>query len=159
MAFTVAAIAVAVVGAAVSAYAAYEQGQTQSAIGKYNQKLAKQQAEQKRLESEAAARAQKRKNDALLASQRALLGASGAVSSEGTPLLVQMDAAEQAALDEANVRYAGESAARNLEAEGRLYGYTAKRAERAGYIGAGASLLSGASTAVGIYGRSQRPAA
>ena len=89
-----------------------------------------------------------------MAATRARIGGSGVLPGEGSPLLVQMEQAEQARLDEANIRYAGEVGAQANESEAILQGFVGKRAMRQGYIGAGASLLQGASTALSGYGRS-----
>jgi hypothetical protein len=148
----VAGVVVSVVAAGVSTYAAYEQGQTAQANAKFNQKMAQRAADQKRLEAEAAAQRKQKENDALKARTRALIGGTGTVAGEGSSLLIEMEQADQAALDEANIRYVGEVGAGDLEGESILLGYQGKRAARSGYIGAGASLLSGASSAASQYG-------
>lgn len=86
-----------------------------------------------------------------MAKNRANIGASGVMAAEGSPLLVQIEDAQNAALNEARIRYGGEVAARAEESEAIIQKYIGKRAERQGYIQAGASLLSGVSSAAGGY--------
>jgi hypothetical protein len=154
--FALAAVIVAVIAAGVSAYASYEQGQTAKATSKFNQKMAQRQAEQRRLEAEAAAKRKAKENERIMAAQRARIGGAGVLSTEGTPLLVQMESAEQAALDEANIRYAGIVASGDLEGESILQGYLGTRAGWAGNYQAGASLLQGASSATSAYANYRR---
>jgi len=146
---------VAIIAAAVSAYAAYEQGQTQQAIAKYNKKVAENDALAKRQAAGIAAETERDKAKAILAAQRASIGAAGILPSEGTPLLVQTDSAEKAALNESRIRYSGEVGARQSESEAIIQGYIGKRAAQQGYINAGASLLSGASSSYSTYSKGQ----
>ena len=145
------AAAAAIIAALVTAYAAYEQGQTQQAIGKYNQKVAQNEAIARRQAAAIEADNKREQYASILASQRAGLGGAGVISSEGTPLLVQMESAERAALNEARIRYSGEVGARASESEAIIQGYIGKKAAQRGYIQAGASLLQGAADAYGSY--------
>ena len=86
-----------------------------------------------------------------MASQRAGYAASGVTPAEGTPLLVEVDQAEQAALDLARVKYAGEVRATTYQSEAQLYKWQARKTMQQGYIAAGASLLGGAATASSYY--------
>ncbi len=97
----------------VSAYSAYQQGQTASAQAKAeaawharNAKVAEQEAEAERRASEFEVDQQKRRADKLLARQRAMRGKSG-VELTGSPLLVMEDTAAQLALESANLREIG----------------------------------------------------
>ena len=141
-------LAVTAIASALATYAASEQ---QAAGQRYQAKVAKNQAINAR--NLAAAEANRRRDvyARQQASQRAAMGASGITQEEGSSLLVQMDAAEQAALDIANVRYQGEVQSTQYEAERKLHRWQAKSAERMGYVQAGASLLSGAAKAYGGY--------
>lgn len=139
-----------VVTAAVTAYAAHEQSQQQQAIAKFNQKVAENAATAQRNAAQIAAENERDRNRAILAAQRAGIGASGVLGSEGTPLLVQVDSAEKAALNEARIKYSGEVGARQYESEKIIQGYygrIARTNEQIGYVRAGASLLSGAANA------------
>ena len=83
----------------------------------------------------------------ILATQRARYGASG-VTMEGSPLLVQLESARNAKLDEMMVRYSGEKQARIMDWEG-------KQAKTASYWKAGNSILTGASGMMNQYSKSQ----
>ena len=147
----VAAIVAAVVAAIASATTAYAASEQQAAAQRYQAKVAKNQAINAR--NLAAAEANRRRDlyARQQSAQRAAMGTSGIIQEEGSSLLVQMDAAEQAALDIANVRYQGEVQSTQFEAERRLHKFQAKSAERMGYVQAGASLLKGAAGAYGAY--------
>ena len=147
--------AAAVAGAGVAAYGSYQQGQAQAAAGKYNERVAANQAQAAREAAALEADRAHDKNRRLLASQRARIGASG-ITTEGSPLLVMMDSAEQAALDEATIRYRGSLGAAAATSEGVLQGFYGRQARRAGTIGAGASLLTGVSRAGASYASGQR---
>ncbi len=141
----VAAIAVAVVAALGSAYAAYSQGQAQSQAARYNAKVAGNQAINAQNAAAVESQIRREHYKHQMASQRAAIGASGIQADEGSPLLVQVDSAEQASLDLARVKYAGDVQASNYGAEQNLQKYYAKQATRSGYIGAGTALLQGVS--------------
>lgn len=81
---------------------------------------------------------------------RARLAATGAVPDIGTPLLIQEEQAEELELEKILIGYEGqvEAAKARSQAEldrltGRLAIRRGKAAKRAGYIGAGATLLTG----------------
>lgn len=135
--------AAAVAGAATAAYGAIKQGNDTAAASKYNEKLAFMQADQARaaakIKSEQQAEADRRAQGTV----RARLGSAG-VDVEGSPLLVLMANADQAALDQERIKYGGEITASGLEARGRLEGAYAGSARTAGAVGAGASLLGSA---------------
>jgi hypothetical protein len=155
----IAVVAVAVAGAAVSAYAAYESGQQQAAAARYNRKVAQNQATSAQDQGELAAERERERNRRLLASQRAAYGASGVITTEGSPLLVQMDSAREAVRSEQLLRYNADLAETGFRSQATLQGFYARSAERAGAIGAGASLLSGlANVGMAYYGpRATRP--
>jgi len=162
---------------------AQQQAKAEAAWQMYNAKLGQRQAAY--LQAQAAREAestkklalfevarQKREARQVLARQRALIGASG-VTMEGSPLLTAEDTAAQLALEGANriAQIETEGATRQAEFQQRIYGYksqsildiseaSASRAAAVGYgkagtIGAGASLLSGAGQ-IGYMGYSMR---
>lgn len=147
---------VAALGALISAYATYQQGQVQAAQQRYAAKVARNEAQAARNAADIAARNAEERHKRVLAAQRARYGAAGVVSTEGTPLIVQLASAEEAALEEARIRYGGEVKAGGHEAERRLRVYQAKAAEQGAYIGAatsaGSSLLGVASSYRGATG-------
>ena len=143
----------AILGGAISAYSAIRQGQQAEAVGRYNARVAEQQATSARQAAAADAETKRRQLDRILGSQRARYGASGVIASEGSPLLVMMQSEEEAALDVARVRYGGEAQGYGLESEARLQRFQGRQARRQSYLGATAALLTGVSGAGGIYGK------
>lgn len=148
------AAAVAVVAALASAYATYSASQAQAASNRYNAKVAENQAINAQNEAKVEMERRRELYRRQMAAQNAAIGASGVVSYEGTPLLLEVDSAEQAALDLARVRYQGETRSTAYQSEVNLQRFAAKSNVRQGYIGAGASLLQGASSATGASYRS-----
>jgi len=157
MGFAIAGAIAAIIGSAVSAYGAYSQSQAQAAAARYNAKLAENQSinaqNQAQVEIERRRDLYRRQKGAQLAA----MGGSGIELGEGSPLLLETDSAEQAALDLARVKYEGDIKSTSYQSEVNIQKFAARSATRQGYISAGASLLSGAGSAAGMYGRSQRP--
>lgn len=141
---------------AVSAYSAYQQGQTAAAQAKqeaawhdYNAKVAKREAEAERKAAEFESTQHAKAAKQLLARQRALVGASG-VTMEGSPLLVAEDTAAQLALEGANIRMTGARRVGAWTSRSILDTSMAKAArasapgyKTAGYLRAGSSILQG----------------
>jgi len=78
--------------------------------------------------------------------QRALLAKSGAKVEEGSPLLLQEETAAQAELEALTIRAGGDITSARLRQRAILERMAGRSARTAGFIGAGASLLSGVST-------------
>src|SRR3990167_2413712 len=134
--------AIAALGTIVSAYAAYQSGQQQAKALDYQAKVARNQATAAQQAAQVAAENARERNRRVLASQRARIGASGVIGSEGSSLLVQLESAEQAALEEARIRYGGEVQATGLEsAERRPPALAVGRSRRSG-VGARPSSVS-----------------
>ena len=106
MAWAIAAVVVAVVAAAASAYGQYEAGQQQEAQAKYQSKIAKNQAQAARNAAQVAEDNRRNQDRRIMAEQRALTGGSG-LSTEGAPLFVMLDSAKEAELDAIRLRYGG----------------------------------------------------
>jgi hypothetical protein len=155
MGFAIAGAIAAIIGSAVSAYGAYSQSQAQAAAARYNAKLDENQAinaqNQAQVEMERRRELYKRQKG----TQLALMGGSGIELGEGSPLLLEADSAEQAALDLARVRYEGQIKSTSYQSEANIQRFSARTATRQGYVSAGASLLSGAGSAASGYARSQ----
>jgi hypothetical protein len=145
--------AIAALGVIVSAYATYSASQAQAAANDFNRKVAKNNALAARQSAEVEVENRKTHFAHVLAAQRAGIGASGVQASEGSPLLVQMDSAAEAALDLARVRYQGEIGSRNYQSEAQLQKFAAQSARVQSYVGTGASLLGGAVKTYGVYNR------
>jgi hypothetical protein len=141
------------IAAIISAYATYSASEQAAAANRYNAKVAKNQA----INAENAAGVEIANRREVyrrqMAAQRAAIGASGIEPDEGSPLLVQMDSAEQAALDLARVKYAGDVRSTVYQSEAKLQKFYAKSNVRQGYISAGASLMQGAASVYGIYAK------
>src|SRR3989304_4722309 len=102
----------------------------------YQAKIARNQAIAARQAAAVAAENARERHQRVLAAQRARLGAAGVMSTEGSPLIVQMESAEQAALEEARIRYAGQVQAGGYEAPAILSGYHARSAPAGGELAA-----------------------
>ena len=151
-------------GTALTAYSAYQQGQTAAASAKqsaafddFNAKVAKREADAERKASDFEAVQHTRRSKQLKARGRAIRGASG-VTPEGSPLLMAEDTAAQLALEGANIRTTGARRVQALKsrsildtASARAKRSTAPGFRRAGAIGAGTSILQGGAQAA-YYG-------
>jgi len=146
------AAAAAVAGAGVSAYSAYEQGQEQKRVAEANARMAEYQAKQAKDAAALKAAQYKREADRRMASIRAGFAASGVATTEGTPLLVLMESAEEVAKDELRIKRGGDQTAWGLLQEANIQRIGGKSAATKGYYGAGASLLGGAARVAGSYG-------
>ena len=142
----------AIIGTAVSTYSAVSSAQAQAEQSRQQARTAKQQAEYAKQQAEADAQTKQRQFDRVLAAQRARFGASG-VLPEGTPLLVEMQSQEEAALDVLRVRHGGLVASQGLRAEAAQFRRAGRLQERQGYLSGTASLLQGVSQGASIYGR------
>lgn len=140
-----------VVSTAVTAYGMYQQGQQQKAAGKYNAKVAENQATAAKQAAAVREEQHRERVRRLAGTQRAVSGASG-IEEAGSPLLVMADTLEQAELDAQRIRYGGEVSATGFESQARLARFQGDQAARAGTIGAGSTLLSGAASAARVYG-------
>lgn len=149
------AMAAAVVAASVSAYASYEGGQTAQANARYNAKVATDRATYEQQLAQYNADQQAKRDRVLRSAMLANAAASGVDTSEGSPLLVEVEAAKEAALNYEAIRSGGAARASGLLAEAEIQRYRGDRAAQAGYLGAGASLLSGISTAAGYSVKSR----
>lgn len=156
MGFAAAAAIVTILSAAVSAYSQYQQGQTAAKVGRAQSRQAEQQALAARQAAEVREQQERRRLDRVRATTRTRAAASGVLATEGSPLLVVLENARQAELEAQLIRYSGEIQGQELEFESRLQLFKGRQARRAANIGAGATLLSGLSSAAGIYGKRPR---
>ena len=130
--------------------AAEVEGKSAQAIANYNAAVQEREAQaieqrtglEQRRQTEEAARAMSR--------MRAGFGAAGVVSTAGTPLQIQAKQASEFEMENLMIGYRGQteaararSAAEIERMGGRLAKERGKAAKRAGYIGAGATLLTG----------------
>lgn len=134
---TVASAVVSAGGAALQARAALKQAEFQSTVQR-------QQAERERQIAAAQEEDFRRRQSRLMAARRAAGGASGVQTGTGSPLLASEDFAAETELQALRIRAGGETQATRLEQQAALTRSRGRSARTAGLIGAGTSLLSGA---------------
>ncbi|HUG38505.1 MAG TPA: hypothetical protein VML54_16215, partial [Candidatus Limnocylindrales bacterium] len=144
-------LGVAVVAAAGSAYAQYEQSQQQAKMAEYSGKIERNKAEAARQSAAIASENQRDEDRRIMAAQRARIGQAGVLGDVGSPLLAQMEAAETAALNEARIAWSGDTQASGHFAAEMGLRYQAKTGRRMGYLNSGVTLMSGLTKAYGAY--------
>ncbi len=146
------------VGAMISAYGAYQQGQAQSAEAKFrsqialnNKIIAEQNADAALDKGRADIEDERRRTAQKAGSQLAMLAAHGFQIGEGTSIEILADVAAIGELDVLRIQVDAENRARNFRIQAMGFGAEAdlgrlasKSAEQAGAIGAAGSLITGA---------------
>lgn len=145
---TVAAI-VAVAAAAAGATASVAQGQAQKRQARTQAEILRQQGLRERQEAAAREEDFRRQQARLTAARRAILGATGVEPGEGSPLLTSEDFAGETELQALRIRSGGEVRGTRLQQQANLTLQRGRDAQRAGFVRAGASLLSGGARAFG----------
>ncbi len=132
-----------VAGTAMSAYGTYQEGQAASAEAKYNAQMKEREA--KAIEQRTAVQQQRQAEEAdrRRGAMAAQLGASGAVTSAGSPLMLMAEQRAQDSLESMMIGYEGREQALGARQAGAMYKMQAKSAKQAGIIGAGSTLLHG----------------
>lgn len=130
------------VSAGVSAFGALAQGFAQRQAAAFNAATLRQQAERARQIAERDADAFARRQNRVRASARARRAGSG-ITSEGTPLLVDDAALDEALLGEATIRVGGQTRATRLEQQAVLSRLRGGAARTTGALRAGSTLLTG----------------
>jgi hypothetical protein len=153
----IAGIIATVAAAAVSAYGMYAQAQQQAAAGKYNAKIAENQAVAAKQAAGMRADTVRERARRIEATNVARAASGGIVPTSGSPLYVMADNAMQAELDAQRVEYGGDVEAAGYNAQARLARYGAGQASEAGMFRAGSTLLSGAVTSAGMWGGRSSP--
>lgn len=139
----------AIIGAVVGAAGAVYSGQQQQKAAKYNADVNQKNAEQARQQAMFDAEQTRAQNRKLLGAQRAAASASGLDPDSGSMLDVQQDSAIQGELEALTNIYTGRTSANASLAKARLNRMEGNAAVTSSYFSAGASLLSGASSAYG----------
>jgi len=142
-------MAVALVGAAISAYGQIQQGRAARAAAEYQSKVAQNNAiaaQRKAAEDERRFRVQTSRQ---LGTMRAAYGASG-VTLEGSPLDVIDDSTFTAELDALTIRGGGLQESNAFLAESRLSRFQGRAAERGSRLSAAGTLLGGFAKAYGM---------
>lgn len=138
-------------GGVIKGIGAIQQGNAEGQAADFNALASQQQAAQERDSAAAESRDYRRQEGRRLASTTAARGAGGTTGA-GSPLLVDEATVREIALGSARIKYAGDVKSTRLEQEAELYKMRGKSARTAGYLSAGSSILSGASSWAGSYG-------
>jgi phage baseplate assembly protein W len=156
----IAGVVAAVVSAAATTYASYESSQAQSEAARYQTRVAQNQAVAAQQSADQAATQDRERTKRIMAANRARLGASG-IQTEGSPLLVLIDSAQQAELEARTIQAGGARDASGFLSQAALSGFYGRSARLAGDVGlgfgAGQTLLTGASGAIRISNYGNTP--
>ena len=148
-------LGVAVVGAAVAAYAAYDAAEKQKQNLKTQARIAEDDARATRLAGEAAAERQRKKDESRLASFRSRAAAAGIVPAEGSSLLAELDFASDAELEAQHVKYGYTLNARSKDIQA---GFLKQQAsEISPWMAAATSAAGSGSSIATSYAATQKP--
>lgn len=136
------------VGLAASAAGIFISGSQQQSMANYNAAVAEQNAKMATDKATYDAKMHNQEVRRILAAQRSLYGASGVSSESGSSLLVTDDTVKQGAMDALAIRYGGDVKAAKQRSAANLYRMQGKAAMTSAGIGAGTTLLTGASKLV-----------
>ena len=145
------AVGVTVIGGALTAYSQHEAGQAAKATGKYNAKLAENEALAKEQQAHVESQQMQKQKERLTASQRAGFAKGGAMITEGTPLLLMAEQAGNAELDILNQQRNRAMEGTSLLAQAEQSKFQGNQAARAANIQAGATVLSTAGKAKSTF--------
>lgn len=154
-ALTVAAVTAAVAGIGLQAYGQWKQGQAMGEAEAYNAAVARRQAENLRRSGELEAYRRRRSGERLTSRQTALYAKAG-VLLRGSPLEVIEDAMSEIELDAEIAKYNISIGAGALESEARQKERLGRYYRQAGYVGAGATILTEGSRLASIYGPTKK---
>jgi len=141
--------------------AARQEAKSAANMSKYNAALADQEAKQVEAKTALEQRRQVEASDRQMGTLAANLGASGAITTEGAPLLIQAKQAAEFELDNMLMGYEGATQAARLRSQANLdrmqskiYTRKGKAAQTASYMQAGGTLLQGfgAAKSAGAFG-------
>ena len=155
---TTAAIVIAVAGAATGAYSAIQSAKAQEKAADFNEKVAQNNATLSKYQAAEEARRLRVRNMRIAGAQRVAGAKSGIELTSGSFQDVMRDTAIQGEMDALTALYTGKVDATRSLSQAKLFGMEGKQAMRQGYLNAGASLLSGASSATSAgYSYASRP--
>jgi hypothetical protein len=132
-----------IAGTALTAAGSIQQGNQQKAAYDYNAKVEKMQALDAQRRGSIAEGLQRQRYQQLQGTQRAIMGASGAVVDEGSSADVLKQSAIFGEQDAQQLRLNANRQAWGANTQADLYRYEGLRAENTGYYKAGQSILSG----------------
>lgn len=145
------ATSVAIVGAAVSAYGIYQSGQAQKEASEYNAKLAENEALAKEQQIRSETERMRKEKEKATAAQRASYAKSGAVITEGTPLLTMAEEAGLMELDILQMQRSGKMGVESSLSQASMSRFEGAAAARSATSQAAGTLLSGAGDAYTTY--------
>ena len=140
------AIALMIVGTAVTAYGQYQAGKDKQAALDYNASIEERNAQVRLEKAEYDANQKDKKTRRVIASQRVAFAAGG-FTIAGTALDTLRDSATQGEMDRMAIMYGGEMDAENSRNQAELNRMEGKAAARAGKYAAAGTVLSGAGSA------------
>ena len=132
-----------VAGIGMQAYGQYEAGQAEQDAANYNAKVLERQAQAREQKGLYDSRRQAEYASRQESSLRAGLGGAGAVMTEGSPLMIQSEQAEQNELDNLLIGYDSAIDAQTYRSQAEQQKYSGKIASRAGKTQAFTTLLTG----------------
>ena len=138
-------IALTVASAALSAKSAADEGASQQSIAKFNAALKEQEATRREQAGSLALSRRKKESAKLLSSQRAAFAKAGVRGDTGSPLLTQIDSAENLTLDALTEQFNIQTGVQQARAQAEIFRLKGKSAARAGKIGVGSAALQGGS--------------
>lgn len=165
-----ASLAAAAIGTGVSTYGSIEQGQAsarmanyQAAVAQVNNQIAKQNAQQATAAGNTQVENQEMQTAGLVATETADEAASGLDVGSGSPSKVQQSQNIMGTMDALTIQnnaareaYGYTAQGVGYQAQAGLEGMAAQQAGTAGMLGAGSSILSGASSLTGNWARFQQ---
>jgi hypothetical protein len=145
--------------------AAEAEGKSQQNMANYNAALQEREAQQIEQRTALQQKQQAEAADRAQSTMRAGLGASGAVTTAGSPLMIQAKQASEAEMENLNIGFQGSEEALAARSQGKLDIMGGKIARQkgaagktAGFMNAGSTLLSGFGTAGYMGGWGKTPA-
>ena len=152
MSVTVAGMVLSAVGSAVGAISQIQQGEEQQKWSEYNAAIAERDAEAARQSAEYEAGLKRKEKEKTLARQRALYSKAG-VTLEGSPLEMMAGTASEYEMDALMIERGGKLESQRYRSEAKLSRMKGSAARRAGYYGAGSTLLTGMGKIGTAYGQ------
>jgi hypothetical protein len=141
---------------AFSAIGSIAQGNAANAAAQSNADALTQQADAENRAAGAREEQQRRQARQFLGGQRASLAQAG-IGLTGSAYDINRQSAVNAELDALNIRYEGQLAAKGLRDQATMQRFEGKQARTAGFLGAGAALLQGASSYAGMKAGNAAP--
>lgn len=140
-----------IIGGVIGAMGSLQEANATASAADYNKEVANRNRAATLEQTESAIADKRLENRRQMATLRASYGASG-LELDGSPLDVLEDTATEQAYDVAKIRYQGRMKAEGYREQAALFKLESKSAKTAGYISAGAQLISGIQTGLRDWG-------